>query len=105
MIKLVLEVNHILEGSVRKSNNKVRITAQLIRVSDDAHLWSETYDRELNDIFTYLTRVTHCIPDPAANRRPVSLVHNCRWDPRIIQTMNKAFGRNINAMIVVPQTG
>ena len=46
-----LNVNHILEGSVRKSGNKLRITAQLIKVSDGYHLWSEKYDRELEDIF------------------------------------------------------
>jgi TolB-like protein len=46
-----LNVNHILEGSVRKSGNKVRITAQLIEVESDSHLWSDTYDRELDDIF------------------------------------------------------
>ena len=48
-----LGVANILEGSVRKSGNRLRITAQLIRVSDGFHMWSETYDRELtvNDIF------------------------------------------------------
>jgi adenylate cyclase len=46
-----LNVNHILEGSVRKAGNKVRITAQLIDVESDSHLWSDTYDRELDDIF------------------------------------------------------
>src|ERR1019366_1063250 len=46
-----LNVNHILEGSVRKSGNKLRITAQLIKVDDDYHLWSEKFDRELQDIF------------------------------------------------------
>ena len=46
-----LNVNHILEGSVRKSGNKIRITAQLIKVSDGYHLWSEKYDRQLEDIF------------------------------------------------------
>ena len=46
-----LNVAHVLEGSVRTSGDKVRITAQLIRTSDSSHLWSETYDRELNDIF------------------------------------------------------
>ena len=40
-------VDHVLEGSVRKSGNKVRITTQLIRASDSSHLWSETYDRNL----------------------------------------------------------
>ena len=46
-----LGVNHILEGSVRKSGAQVRITAQLIQVDNGFHLWSETYDRELTDVF------------------------------------------------------
>jgi len=46
-----LNVEAILEGSVRRDGNQVRITAQLIRASDDRHLWSEQFDRELNDIF------------------------------------------------------
>jgi len=44
-------VASVLEGSVRKSADKVRITAQLIRASDGSHLWSDTYDRTLDDIF------------------------------------------------------
>ncbi len=46
-----LGVDHILEGSVRKAENMIRITAQLIRAADDLHLWSKTYDREFKDIF------------------------------------------------------
>ncbi|MGI9271931.1 MAG: tetratricopeptide repeat protein [Woeseiaceae bacterium] len=46
-----LGVNHILEGSVRNSGAQVRITAQLIQVDNGFHLWSETYDRELTDVF------------------------------------------------------
>jgi TolB-like protein len=46
-----LGVAHILEGSVRKAGNRVRITTQLIEVENDAHLWSETYERKLDDIF------------------------------------------------------
>jgi len=46
-----LNVAYILEGSVRKAADKLRITAQLIKVSDGTHLWSENYDREMNDIF------------------------------------------------------
>ena len=46
-----LGVAHILEGSVRKVGTQVRITAQLIQVDDGFHLWSETYDRELTDVF------------------------------------------------------
>ena len=46
-----LRVAHILEGSVRKAGNQVRITAQLIKADDGFHLWSETYDRTLDNIF------------------------------------------------------
>jgi len=46
-----LNVSHILEGSVRKAGNRVRITAQLIEARTDTHLWSATYDRTLDDIF------------------------------------------------------
>jgi eukaryotic-like serine/threonine-protein kinase len=46
-----LGVDHLLEGSVRKEGNRVRITAQLIRASDASHLWSQTYDRTLDDVF------------------------------------------------------
>ena len=46
-----LNVAHILEGSVRKSGEKLRITAQLIRAADGSNLWSESYDRTLDDIF------------------------------------------------------
>ncbi|MEJ2534595.1 MAG: tetratricopeptide repeat protein [Gammaproteobacteria bacterium] len=46
-----LGVNHVLEGSVRKAGDRVRVTAQLIQAGDGFHLWSETYDRQLDDIF------------------------------------------------------
>jgi TolB-like protein len=46
-----LGVANLLEGRVRKAGNELRITAQLIRASDGAHLWSEPYDRKLKDIF------------------------------------------------------
>jgi len=46
-----LKVDNILEGSVRKAGNRLRITAQLIRVDNGYHLWSETYEREMDDVF------------------------------------------------------
>ena len=46
-----LDVKMVLEGSVRKAGNQVRITAQLVNVEDGFHIWSETYDREMEDIF------------------------------------------------------
>jgi len=54
-------VEHILEGSVRKSGAKVRITAQLIQVDDGFHLWSETYDRELTDVFAIQDEIANAI--------------------------------------------
>lgn len=46
-----LNVTHVLEGSVRRSGDRVRITAQLIEAKSNSHLWSETFDRELGDLF------------------------------------------------------
>ena len=46
-----LGVNHVLEGSVRRSGSRLRVTAQLIKVEDGFHIWSESYDREMADIF------------------------------------------------------
>jgi len=56
-----LDVNHVLEGSVRKSGNRVRISAQLIDVSTGNHVWAERYDRELQDIFEVQDEITHHI--------------------------------------------
>jgi TolB-like protein len=50
-IARTLHVAHVLEGSVRKAGNSVRITAQLIKAGTDTHLWSQTYDRKLDDVF------------------------------------------------------
>lgn len=56
-----LGVAHILEGSVRRSGDTLRITAQLIRAADDAHLWSQTYDRDLKDIFQIQEEISAAI--------------------------------------------
>jgi tetratricopeptide (TPR) repeat protein len=58
-----LGVKTVLEGSVRKSGDRVRITAQLIDVSDGAHIWSETYNRTLDDIFAVQDDVAAAIID------------------------------------------
>jgi TolB-like protein len=50
-IAKALDVANVLEGSVRRSGTKLRVTAQLIRGADSSHLWSQTYDRELTDVF------------------------------------------------------
>jgi len=61
LIGETLGVNHILEGSVRKSGERVRITAQLIKVDDGFHMWSETYDRDLTDIFAIQDEIAAAI--------------------------------------------
>lgn len=56
-----LGVAHILEGSVRRSGDTLRITAQLIRAADDVHLWSQTFDRDLKDIFKVQEEISEAI--------------------------------------------
>ena len=56
-----LGVNTILEGSVRRSGSRIRVTAQLINAADGSHLWSERYDRELSDIFAVQDEISAAI--------------------------------------------
>ena len=58
-----LGVDIVLEGSVRRAGNRVRIVAQLIDAANDAHLWSDSYDRELEDIFAVQTDIAKRIVD------------------------------------------
>jgi TolB-like protein/Flp pilus assembly protein TadD len=56
-----LNVGHVLEGSVRKVGNQVRVTAQLIKADSEIHLWSETYDRELENIFAVQDEISAAV--------------------------------------------
>lgn len=67
-----LGVQHVLEGSVRKQGDRVRITAQLIHAATDAHLWSETYDRDLSDIFKVQEEIAQAISDEMVGLLPVA---------------------------------
>ena len=58
-----LNVGHVLEGSVRKSGTRIRITAQLIDVEHDTHLWSETWDRTLDDVFAIQDEIAAVVVD------------------------------------------
>jgi len=60
-IARTLNVAHVLEGSVRKSGDTVRITVQLIRASDSTHLWSQTYDRQLTDVFEVQDEIARAV--------------------------------------------
>jgi adenylate cyclase len=62
-----LKVQHVLEGSVRKAGNRVRITAQLIDARDDRHLWSDTFDRELDDIFAIQDEIATAVVNAMAD--------------------------------------
>ncbi len=56
-----LLVAHVIEGSVRKSGNRLRVTAQLVRADNGYHLWSETYDRTVNDIFKVQDEIARAV--------------------------------------------
>jgi TolB-like protein len=58
-----LNVAAVLEGSVRKSGDRIRITAQLINVADDYHIWSKTYDRKLTDVFALQDEIAGAVVD------------------------------------------
>jgi len=56
-----LRVAHLLEGSVRKDGNKIRVTTQLIKAADGSHLWSETYDRDLKGVFQLQDEIAQAV--------------------------------------------
>ena len=82
-----LAVENILEGSVRKEKNRIRITAQLIRVTDDAHLWANNYDRNLEGVFEVQDEVSKAI----AKALEVTLT------PETIKTFKAGQTRNLEA--------
>ncbi|MGI9223128.1 MAG: hypothetical protein ACR2QX_01520 [Woeseiaceae bacterium] len=77
-----VNVAHVLEGSVRKSGNKIRVTAQLIDARTDRHLWSETYDREIDDVFVIQDDISGQVVEELKlrllGRQPIA----ARVDPR-----------------------
>ncbi|UCC45733.1 MAG: protein kinase, partial [Candidatus Zixiibacteriota bacterium] len=58
-----LQVRVILEGSIQREDNRIRVTSQLISVADDAHLWSQSYNRELESVFDIQDDISHAIVD------------------------------------------
>jgi adenylate cyclase len=88
-----LGVRYLVEGSVRRAGNRVRVTAQLIDAANDAHIWAERYDRELEDIFAVQDEVTRAIvtaiePElvsaerERARRKPTSNMDAWEWCQR-----------------------
>ena len=82
-----LDVANILEGSVRKEGNKVRITAQLVNASDGSHLWSEIYDRQLDDIF----KVQEDIANAVAGALKVTLLQVQKPESKAKEASAEAF--------------
>ena len=85
-----LNVAHVLEGSVRKSGNQVRITAQLIHADDGYHLWSETFDRELDDIFAVQEEIARAISDALKVKLALDQTVGEAVQPTIIKAANTA---------------
>ena len=85
-----LDVSHVLEGSIRKTGNRLRVTAQLIEGPSDAHLWSDTWDRDLGDIFD----IQDEIAGEVVSRLEVLLVHGM---PRSERTDPLAYALTLQA--------
>ena len=62
-IASALGVTHVLEGSVRKAGDRMRITAQLVRADNGFHVWSQTYDREVRDVFAVQDDIAHAVAE------------------------------------------
>ncbi len=72
-----LRVRTVLEGSVRKAGSRVRVSAQLIDVGDESHLWSERYDRDLTDIFAIQDDIANAIVEGLKRRFSACLGRRC----------------------------
>ena len=78
-----LGVAHILEGSVRRSGNRIRVTAQLIHAADGTHLWSERYDRELADVFAVQDEISAAIAQELRVRLSPQAAAKPRYTPKL----------------------
>src|SRR5438552_533740 len=75
-----LNVQNVLEGSLRREGNRIRITAQLINARDGFHLWSDTYERELKDVFAVQDEITRSIVDALKIKLAVAPPAHARQD-------------------------
>ena len=103
-IAKTLNVAHVLEGSVRKSGTKLRITAQLIQASDGYHLWSETYDREMDDIFAIQDEIAAAISE--ALKAELDLGDDSPAQPVVIHAANtQAYEAYLRGRRLIHQRG
>ena len=91
-----LGVDHVLEGSVRRSGNQIRITAQLIKVSDDSHVWSDTWDREFADVFVIQEEIAASVVDKLRIRLLGDI-------PGVIETTAQAYELFLRAKVLTDQ--
>ena len=91
-----LNVAHVLEGSVRKADNQLRITAQLIDVVTDTHLWSETYDRELKGVFAIQDEIAAAV----VGALKITLLDNA---PKAIETDPEAYALYLQGLYLFDQ--
>jgi len=89
-IAKTLQVAHVLEGSVRKSGDEIRVTAQLIKASDGYHLWSETWDRRLVDVFAIQDEIAAKVVDALRVTLLGKVPHARATDPRGYELYLKA---------------
>jgi len=85
-----LDVAHVLEGSVRRAGNRVRVTTQLIEARTDTHLWSKTYDRELEDVFRIQDEIAADVVRNLELTLDQPLPHSRKVDPEVLALVQQA---------------
>ena len=78
-----LRVQNILEGSVRRAGNRIRVTAQLIHAADGTHLWSERYDREMADVFAVQDEISAAIAEALQVKLSPQAAAKPRYTPKL----------------------
>jgi TolB-like protein len=91
-----LGVEHVLEGSVRRSGNTIRITAQLIEAATDRHVWSDTWDRNFEDVFVIQDEIAEFVVD-ALKVRLLGVV------PQVLETTPEAYELFLQAKFLIEQ--
>jgi hypothetical protein len=89
-IARTLDVTYVLSGSVRKSGDKLRITAQLIRASDSSYLWSQAYDRQPTDVFDIQDEIAAAVVNELEIRLPGATPGSKATDPEAYRLFLRA---------------
>jgi TolB-like protein/DNA-binding winged helix-turn-helix (wHTH) protein/Tfp pilus assembly protein PilF len=88
-VRAELGVQYVLEGSVRLGTDKVRVTAQLIQVKDQAHLWARAYDRDLKDVLTMQSEIAREIADEIeltlSDQKRLGAAHSAALSPKSLE--------------------